>query len=157
MIWDLVLLVETFFFFFRKSSTFCRVVLIFLACEPAALPWLCLSALPAALWPPILRQVFQYWLAGSVLTSVSLSHCFAQAALFNRQKIIEYRRPCCLDGPACLCNLPRRREDVRACDAEAVCAVGASGSNAGSTGRKEGRAPPVFTLPLGRLDRENKL
>lgn len=74
--WDIL-------FFLRKSFIY---VLILPACEPAAPPWLCPSALPAALWPPILRQVFQYWLSGSVLTSVSLSHCFAQAALFNRQK-----------------------------------------------------------------------
>lgn len=45
---------------------------------------MCLSALPAALWPPSLRQVIQYWLADSVLTSVSFGYCFAWVALFNR-------------------------------------------------------------------------
>lgn len=58
--------------------------------------------------------------------------------------------------PARLSNLPRKREDVRACDAEAVCVGKASGSSAGSTGRKTGRALLVFTRPLGRLNRENK-
>lgn len=76
-----------------------------------------------------------------------------RAALFNRQKKRENGHPCCLDDPVSL----SKREDVRACDTEAVCAVGASGSYAGSTGRKEGQAPPVFTLSLGRLDRDNKL
>lgn len=99
-IWYLVLLVET--FFLRKSFTLCYGVLIFPACEPAAPPWLCPSALPVALWPPILRQVFQYWLSGSVLTSVSLGHCFAQAALFNRQKKKKnYKQAPVLFGRSC--------------------------------------------------------
>lgn len=115
------------------------------------------SCCPVATHPQTGVSILTLWLCTDVSEPRPLfcaSGTFQQAK--KKKKTIN-RRPCCLDGPARLSNLPRRREDVRACDAEAVCAVRASGSNAGSTGRKEGRAPLVFTLPLGRLDRENKL
>lgn len=156
-IWDLVLLVETFCFSWEKALYTCssyRPVSQPLLPGCAPRPFLLPCGHPSSDRCFNIDSLALYWRQWASAIVLRKRH-FSTGKKRTKKK--KNRRPCCLDGPASLSNLPRRREDVRACDAEAVCAVRASGSNAGSTGRKEGRAPLVFTLPLGRLDRENKL